>query len=822
MLDIADGSALEELRLEFPGLYNWQYEAIQVWRRQGRQGVVEAVTGAGKTRIGISAAHEAIRQGIKVMVLVPNTELQAQWMGQIKKHLPQARVGRLGGTYQDSFSDVDILVSIVHSAATRQTLAAHQTGLVIADECHRYATKQFRTALQENYAWRLGLTATYRRRSGGNRSLDEYFGGVIYRIWYPEALAAGIISRFKMAFVGVYFSGPEQNHYDEISETIRSDGYSLRAHLEELGVYDEEDFHFEVAKLADSRGQQTINMVARRYQATVAERQRLLASTHAKTDALSRLVPAVKAANRSLIFGHSKDAADVARAVLLQGGVPAESIMSGMKKADRIEALDGFRSGRLTALAAPRVLDEGVDVPEADLAVITAATRTERQTVQRLGRVIRKKPDGGLGRLAYLYVVGTTEDPYRLTNFLPSVVPHASRTRKFLLPKDERELLAFLEPDQHSALKAPEDAAQVPQEHAETALQGRPRPVSKNHGRPESDPEPEAASASAMITLMDEDQDDELPARLTTPGATGDPVKDWLKQIGRRPLLKAGEEKELSKWIEAGVYADHLISSGTVESRKRIRELREVSREGARALEVFITSNLRLVVSLAKRYTGRGLPFLDLIQEGNLGLIRAVQKFDFLRGEKFSTYATWWIRQAITRAMDDQIRLIRYPVHLEEKIRRMNDTKRRLPEADRSNPREVAFMADLSEEEVPELERLSLTKIHSLDVTYQTDSGPELLAELIGMDAPELLDELIERHDMRAMVHDALDQRSPRESAILARRFGLADGKEWTLQEIGDQEGVSRERIRQIEKIALDALRSDTKLRAAAMPYGDL
>lgn len=455
MLDRADGSTLEELRLEFPGLYDWQYEAIRAWRRRGRTGVIEAVTGAGKTRIGISAAHEAVRQGIKVMILVPTSELQAQWVGQVQKHLPRARVGRLGGTYQDTFSDVDILIAIVHSAATRQTLAPHQTGLVIADECHRYAAKQFRTALQKNFSWRLGLTATYRRDSSGTRALDEYFGGVIYRIWYPDALAAGIISRFTMAFVGVYFSGSEQNHYDQISETIRSDGHSLRTYLEELGSYDEEDFHLEVARLADSQARQPVNVLARRYQATIAERQRLLANTHAKTDALSRMVPAVQAANRALIFGHSKDAAEVSRAVMLQGGVPTESVMSGMKKADRIEALEGFRSGRLKALSAPRVLDEGVDVPEADLAIITSATRTERQTVQRLGRVIRKKPNGGIGRLAYLYVVGTTEDPYQQTNFLPSVVPHASRTRKFLLPRDERGLLAFLQPEQPSTLSAP-------------------------------------------------------------------------------------------------------------------------------------------------------------------------------------------------------------------------------------------------------------------------------------------------------------------------------------------------------------------------------
>lgn len=820
MLDIADGSVLEELRLEFPGLYNWQYEAIQVWRNHGRKGVIEAVTGAGKTRIGISAAHEAIRQGIKVMVLVPNAELQAQWVGQVKKHLPQIRVGRLGGTYHDSFSDVDILVSIVHSAATRQTLATHQTGLVIADECHRYATKQFRPALQKNYAWRLGLTATYRRRGGGNRSLDEYFGGVIYRIWYPDALAAGIISKFKMAFVGVYFSGPEQNHYDEISETIRSDGYSLRTYLDELGIYDEEDFHLEIAKLADSRGQQPINMVARRYQATVAERQRLLANTYTKTDALSRLVPAVKAANRSLIFGHSKDAADVARAVMLQGGVPAESIMSGMKKADRIEALAGFKSGRLKALAAPRVLDEGVDVPEADLAVITSATRTERQTVQRLGRVIRKKPHGEMGRLAYFYVVGTTEDPYLQQSFLPSVVPYAERTRKFLLPRDEQELLEFLEPEPLSRDATGESTsfrATLP-----AVPPGKSSgPIAEDRGRLVVPPSHEVSTDQVMvIDLAGSDEVEDIPPRLATEGGTTDPVKDWLKRIGKHRLLNAEDEKDLAQWIEAGVYADHLIDGGIVDSRKKLRELRAVSEEGGRAMERLIVSNLRLVVSLAKRYTRRGMPFLDLIQEGNIGLIRAAQKFDFRQGHKFSTYATWWIRQAITRAMSEQVRPIRYPSYVEEKIQRLRATKRKLAATDRLDHREIAFMADLSESEVLELERLDSLRVYSLEIVYQTEVGPQMLAELIREVGPDPLDQLVEHREVRKMVSSALHRLTAREANIIKLRFGLTDGKERTLQEIGDREGVSRERIRQIEKTALDGLRSDIMLRGTAIPYG--
>ncbi len=735
-------------------------------------------------------------------------------MGHIRKHLPQVEVGRLGGTHSDTLTSTDVLVAIVHSAATRETLRKHQQGLVIADECHRYAAKQFRSALQSNYMWRLGLTATYQRRDGGSRPLDEYFGGVIYRIWYPEAHAAGIISKFDIAFIGVQFAQGEQAAYDKESETISSDGLTLRTYLEESGLNNDEDFHLEVARLAESRANEPINRVARRYQAAVAQRQRLLADTYAKTDALSRLVPAVEKANRSLIFGHLQDAANVARAVMLRRGVPAEAVMSGMKKADRIEALEGFKSGQLRVLSAPRVLDEGVDVPEADLAIITSATRTERQTVQRLGRIIRKKADGGIGRLAYLYVIGTTEDPYLQRNFLPSVVPHARRTRKFRLPDEEQELLTFLSPS--ATLRRSRRAKLQQQEDLgsnSATLEARPPALHPNEPAEEHPSEPEFA-----IPLIGDDGNEPAPT-VRAAGATADPVKDWLKRIGKHPLLNQEEVRELAKWVEAGVYAQHILDSGRLDSRKIIRELRDVAYEGERAREKLLVSNLRLVVSLAKRYTGRGLPFLDLIQEGNFGLYRAVQKFDHTRGQTFSTYATWWVRQSITRALDDQGRVIRLPVHVHDKIRRLRAAQRKLSVEAPLEARELGFMADLDPEEIPELIRLDQLQPYSLDKEYMTDQGPQPLAAILFDFDPISPEQVIEAQDLRTTVHEALDRLSPRNATVLALRFGLADGEEWTLQAIGDHLGVTRERIRQLEKMALEALRADPDLRQCAEIY---
>lgn len=708
MLQTAENTEMEELRLEFPGLYTWQYGALRTWRRHERQGVIEAVTGAGKTRVGVAAAHEARRLGVKVMILVPNAELQGQWVGHIRRHLPEARVGRLGGTLKDSLTGTDVLIAIVNSASTRDTLRAHQQGLVIADECHRYAAMQFQSALQDNYQWRMGLTATYRRR-GGNEPLDRYFGGVIYRIWYPEALAAGIISDFDLAFVGVRFSEAEQAQYDWLSKTISSDGRTLRDDLEERGIFDYELFHLEVARLADSRANNPINVVARRYQSAVADRQKLLANTSAKTDAVFRLAPAVEESSRSLIFGHSRRSAHVARDVMLQAGIPAESVMSGMLKADRVEAMEGFRSGRLKALAAPRVLDEGIDIPEADLAIITSATRTERQTIQRLGRVIRRKDDGTIGRLVYLFVIGTLEDPASQAEFLPSIIPHARRHRRFTLPGDGTALLNFLKPVEDSGLERRHTAAPE-------------RFQSGNGKQPEVGPERES-----FVLVVGDEQDAPEP-RLDGPGASADPVKDYLKQIGKHQLLNSEQEVELAQWTEAGLYARHQMDAGNVESRRALRELNEVVREGEAAKKTLIVSNLRLVVSVAKRYTGRGLPFLDIIQEGNLGLYRAVQKFDFTQGLKFSTYATWWIRQAITRAMANQTRLIRLPVHVEEKIQRIQSARRQYEREASLHPKDLAFMAEVTADEIPDLTRLGALKFPSLEQEYWTSEGLEPLS----------------------------------------------------------------------------------------------
>jgi RNA polymerase primary sigma factor len=294
---------------------------------------------------------------------------------------------------------------------------------------------------------------------------------------------------------------------------------------------------------------------------------------------------------------------------------------------------------------------------------------------------------------------------------------------------------------------------------------------------------------------------------------TADPVRMYLKEIGRVPLLVAAEEVEYARRIEEGALAaerlaDHAASgtSGSLEFAER-RELSRAVRRGEDAREVLIEANLRLVVSIAKRYVGRGMHFLDLIQEGNLGLMRAVEKFDYTKGFKFSTYATWWIRQAITRAIADQARTIRIPVHMVESINKVHRMQRQMVQELERDPtvEELAERVDLSPDRVREIQRISLDLL-SLDapVGEEDDSN---LADFIEDQAAEAPADVAARHMLNRAVVDALDELSDREKAVVRLRFGLDDGQPRTLEEVGKEFGVTRERIRQIESKTLAKLR---------------
>ncbi len=309
------------------------------------------------------------------------------------------------------------------------------------------------------------------------------------------------------------------------------------------------------------------------------------------------------------------------------------------------------------------------------------------------------------------------------------------------------------------------------------------------------------------------DDDEDLPAaQVAVAGATSDPVKDYLKQIGKVPLLNAEQEVELAKRIEAGLFAEEKLADGGRSLPPDVREdLNWIAEDGRRAKNHLLEANLRLVVSLAKRYTGRGMLFLDLIQEGNLGLIRAVEKFDYTKGYKFSTYATWWIRQAITRAMADQARTIRIPVHMVEVINKLARVQRQMLQdlGREPTPEELAAELDMTPEKVIEVQKYGREPI-SLHTPLGEDGDSEF-GDLIEDSEAIQPGEAVSFTLLQEQLHSVLDTLSEREAGVVSMRFGLTDGQPKTLDEIGKVYGVTRERIRQIESKTMSKLRHPSR-----------
>lgn len=313
------------------------------------------------------------------------------------------------------------------------------------------------------------------------------------------------------------------------------------------------------------------------------------------------------------------------------------------------------------------------------------------------------------------------------------------------------------------------------------------------------------------FTVSAADDTDEPEQQVMVAGATADPVKDYLKQIGKVPLLNAEMEVELAKRIEAGLFADEKVAKGGKITAKVAEELEWISEDGRRAKNHLLEANLRLVVSLAKRYTGRGMLFLDLIQEGNLGLIRAVEKFDYTKGYKFSTYATWWIRQAITRAMADQARTIRIPVHMVEVINKLARVQRQMLQdlGREPTPEELAKELDMTPEKVVEVQKYGREPI-SLHTPLGEDGDSEF-GDLIEDSEAIVPADAVSFTLLQEQLHAVLDTLSEREAGVVSMRFGLTDGQPKTLDEIGKVYGVTRERIRQIESKTMSKLRHPSR-----------
>jgi RNA polymerase primary sigma factor len=325
-----------------------------------------------------------------------------------------------------------------------------------------------------------------------------------------------------------------------------------------------------------------------------------------------------------------------------------------------------------------------------------------------------------------------------------------------------------------------------------------------------ADPSGEESQDKPLVFLNDDD--DRPAARVVAAGATADPVKDYLKQIGKVPLLNAEQEVDLAKRIEAGLFADQKLAQGlrSLSTDARI-DLERVVEDGRRAKDHLLEANLRLVVSLARRYAGRGMLFLDLIQEGNLGLIRGVEKFDYTKGYKFSTYATWWIRQAITRAMADQARTIRLPAHMAEAMAKLARVQRRLLQdlGREPTPEELAVELDMTPEKVVEVQKYGREPI-SLHTPLGEDGDSEL-GDLIEDSEAIQPAEAVSFTMLQEQLQSVLRTLSEREAGVVSMRFGLADGQPKTLDEIGKVYGVTRERIRQIESKTMSKLRHPSR-----------
>jgi len=406
---------------------------------------------------------------------------------------------------------------------------------------------------------------------------------------------------------------------------------------------------------------------------------------------------------------------------------------------------------------------------------------------------------------------GTLEEPITLAPYGHGPVP------RFVIPEEEHPVVAreFLTSNgfifrgwiikgikmQPSIAALTGELDRIRREQAEKA-------AGKRSGRKSRSDKDKDGS----FTVSDSDEADEPAQKVVTAGATADPVKDYLKQIGKVALLNAAQEVELAKRIEAGLYAEHLLGAqGNDLEAKYRRELHWIAQDGQRAKNHLLEANLRLVVSLAKRYTGRGMLFLDLIQEGNLGLIRAVEKFDYTKGYKFSTYATWWIRQAITRAMADQARTIRIPVHMVEVINKLARVQRQMLQdlGREPTPEELAVELDMTPEKVVEVQKYGREPI-SLHTPLGEDGDSEF-GDLIEDSEAVVPADAVSFTLLQEQLHAVLDTLSEREAGVVSMRFGLTDGQPKTLDEIGKVYGVTRERIRQIESKTMSKLRHPSR-----------
>ncbi|GHT55585.1 DNA repair helicase [Spirochaetia bacterium] len=425
-------------------LYQWQQKAYQQWANCGYQGIIEAVTGAGKTRIAHKAIFEHINRGWKILIIVPNIELQTQWYNDLVDLLGERDdLRRLGNGYHGQrYPDPNwkILIAVVNSAIGKP-LRCRDKGLLIADECHHYGAKTFSAALKDCYTKRLGLTATYERNDDGIENyLNPYFGSVCYRYGYDQALRDNVIAHFKIAFIGIKLTRQEQNEYERYNKQC----IIARRRLNRYGLGELRfgEFFKKVSELAKgASGDFNITMAASTYISNFSKRRQVLANSVVKYDFAKHFVKCIQTAERTIVFCQTQRAASKLSDIFSFHELNSQTINANVDQLARRKIFKAFETGKTEVITAPLLLDEGINVPSADLAIIIASSRSKRQMIQRMGRVIRRKTDRRLARIAVLYAKDTSEDPRNgaYEDFLDDIKDAADDRQYF----DENKIIAL-------------------------------------------------------------------------------------------------------------------------------------------------------------------------------------------------------------------------------------------------------------------------------------------------------------------------------------------------------------------------------------------
>lgn len=451
MVSVREHASNPALGGELPPLRPWQTKALAAWRIAGGRGIIDAVTGAGKTRLAIEAIRGHLEEGGRVLVLVPSVVLLNQWWEVLTASLPGREIGLSGDGSDDDLVDHDVVVATLPTASRRRyTLRRGERGLIVADECHRAGAPTFREALDDRFRWRIGLSATHERMDDAHETvLLPYFRGVAFSLGFREAIADGVVANVRVGFVGIELSEEERLEYDEATVALSDIASKL---AKRYGIRRElfAAFLEDVTRLAAS-GPREAGMLASAWLSLWTRRRELLAETPAKLEALACMERVIEDAERTLVFTQSIRSAEAIASLLRTTGITAEVHHSKVSSSDREKLLRRFSEGDLEVLVSIDTLGEGVDLPETDLAIIVAGTRQRRQMIQRMGRVMRLKPDGRDARFVVLYARGTAEDPIAGSDetFVSELVAISRAVGHFALPHGASELRAALRPSKN-------------------------------------------------------------------------------------------------------------------------------------------------------------------------------------------------------------------------------------------------------------------------------------------------------------------------------------------------------------------------------------